>query len=77
MRTAGAGWWQPAVEAGTYVAAGDLLGTVSPVIGGPATRITAPAAGVPLFITSSPAVGADGLLLGLALPVPAGEQGAR
>jgi predicted deacylase len=68
MRTPGAGWWQPAVETGTDVAAGDLLGTVSPVIGGTATRITAPAAGVPLFITSSPAVRADGLLLGLALP---------
>ncbi len=68
MRTARAGWWQPAVEAGTHVAAGDLLGTVSPVIGGTAIRITAPATGVPLFITSSPAVCADGLLLGLALP---------
>jgi predicted deacylase len=43
--------------------------TVSPVIGGTPTRITAPAAGVPLFITSSPAVCADGLLLGLARPV--------
>jgi uncharacterized protein len=68
MRTAGAGWWQPAVAAGTHVAAGDLLGTVSPVIGGTAIRITAPATGVPLFITSSPAVCADGLLLGLAVP---------
>jgi len=34
----------------------------------PEERITAPAAGVPLFITSSPAVSADGLLLGLARP---------
>jgi len=68
MRTADAGWWQPAVETGAFVAEGDLLGTVSPVIGGAPTRITAPAAGVPLFITSSPAVRADGLLLGLALP---------
>jgi hypothetical protein len=69
MRTADAGWWQPAVATGTAVAEGDLLGTVSPVIGGTPTRITAPAAGVPLFITSSPAVCADGLLLGLARPV--------
>jgi uncharacterized protein len=67
MRTAEAGWWQPAVEAGASVAAGDLLGTVSPVIGGVPARVIAPAAGVPLFITSSPAVCADGLLLGLAL----------
>jgi predicted deacylase len=69
MRTAAAGWWQPAVQTGALVAEGDLLGTVSPVVGGTPTRITAPAAGVPLFITSSPAVSADGLLLGLALPV--------
>jgi predicted deacylase len=68
MRTADAGWWEPAVATGTLVAEGDLLGTVSPVLGGTPTRITAPAAGVPLFITSSPAVSADGLLLGLARP---------
>jgi uncharacterized protein len=69
MRTTDAGWWQPAIATGTPVAEGDLLGTVAPVIGGTPTRIIAPAAGVPLFITSSPAVSADGLLLGLARPV--------
>jgi predicted deacylase len=68
MRTADAGWWQPAVGVGDSVAEGDLLGTVSPLIGGTPTPIVAPAAGVPLFITSSPAVCADGLLLGLARP---------
>jgi predicted deacylase len=68
MRTTDAGWWQPTVETGASVAQGDVLGTVSPIMGGVPTRITAPAAGVPLFITSSPAVSADGLLLGLALP---------
>lgn len=67
LRSDEAGWWEAAVEPGTPVAAGDLLGTVSPVIGGTPARITAPAAGVPLFITSSPAVQSDGLLLGLAL----------
>jgi len=67
MRTAEAGWWQPAVETGASVAEGDLLGTVSPIIGGVPAPVIAPAPGVPLFITSSPAVRADGLLLGLAL----------
>jgi predicted deacylase len=73
LSAADAGWWQPAVETGASVAAGDLLGTVSPIIGGTPAAITAPAAGVPLFITSSPAVGAGGLLLGLALPSKAVE----
>jgi uncharacterized protein len=68
LRTTDAGWWQPSVETGALVAEGEVLGTVAPIMGGVPTIITAPAAGVPLFITSSPAVSADGLLLGLALP---------
>lgn len=61
------GWWQPEVGTGDDVAAGDLLGTVAPLLGGAPTQIRAPEAGVPLFITSSPAVVPGGLLLGLAL----------
>jgi predicted deacylase len=67
LKTSDEGWWEPVVQPGARVAAGDLLGRVSPLIGGEPTRITAPATGVPIFITSSPAVLADGLLLGLAL----------
>jgi hypothetical protein len=37
------------------------------VLGGEPTEVRAPEAGVPLFITSSPAVVAGGLLMGLAL----------
>lgn len=60
------GWWEPAVSPGEAVAAGQLLGTVSSLDGARLLQtITAPAAGVPMFITSSPAVAADGLLLGL------------
>jgi predicted deacylase len=62
-----AGWWEAAVATGEDVAEGQLLGTVSPILGGEPTEIRAPAAGVPLFITSSPAVRAEGLLMGLAL----------
>ena len=48
------------------MAEGQLLGTVSSLDGARLLQtITAPAAGVPMFITSSPAVAADGLLLGL------------
>jgi predicted deacylase len=61
------GWWQPAVVPGEQVADGQVLGTVSTLDGAEVLQtITAPAAGVPMFITSSPAVEANGLLLGLA-----------
>jgi predicted deacylase len=66
LRTPSAGWWEPAVEVGAAVDAGDLLGTVSGLLGGVEVEVRAPEAGVPLFLTTSPAVVADGLLLGLA-----------
>jgi hypothetical protein len=60
------GWWEPSVRPGEQVAEGQVLGTVSSLDGARVLQtITAPAAGVPMFITSSPAVAADGLLLGL------------
>ena len=66
LRCADEGWWEPAVEPGEAVAEGQLLGTVSSLDGARLLqKITAPAAGVPLFVTSSPAVAANGLLLGL------------
>ena len=66
-RTTAAGWWAPAVRVGETVTAGQLLGTVSTLDGGTVLqRLTAPKEGVVLFLTSSPAVAADGLLLGLA-----------
>jgi predicted deacylase len=66
LRSPVAGWWEPAVPVGGEVAAGDLLGTVSEICGGVLAEVRAPEAGVPLFLTTSPAVVADGLLLGLA-----------
>jgi uncharacterized protein len=61
-----AGWWEPAVRPGEQVAEGQLLGTVSTLDGAEELQaVLAPVAGVPMFITSSPAVAADGLLLGL------------
>jgi hypothetical protein len=66
LRSTDAGWWEPAVSAGDAVAEGQLLGTVSSLDGSQILQtITAPAGGVPMFLTSSPAVAADGLLLGL------------
>jgi predicted deacylase len=66
LRCDDAGWWEPAVQPGEAVAEGQLLGTVSSIDGADILQaIIAPAAGVPMFVTSSPAVAADGLLLGL------------
>jgi uncharacterized protein len=66
LRTPQEGWWEPAVAVGEQVAAGALLGTVSGLLGGVLHEVRAPEAGVPMFVTTSPAVVADGLLLGLA-----------
>jgi hypothetical protein len=59
------GWWEAAVRAGDRVRAGDVLGRVRDLWGDEHEVITAPADGVVLFLTTSAAVEADGLLLGL------------
>jgi uncharacterized protein len=66
LRTATPGWWSPAVVVGVQVQEGQLLGTVESLDDERHETITAPTAGVPLFLTTSPAVEKDGLLLGLA-----------
>jgi uncharacterized protein len=66
LRCRDAGWWEPAVGAGETVRTGQVIGTVSTLDGARVIEeITAPADGVIIFLTSSPAVAADGLLLGL------------
>ena len=66
LRSVSDGWWEPAVRPGEQVAEGQALGTVSTLDGAQVLQsVTAPAPGVPMFITSSPAVAAGGLLLGL------------
>ncbi len=66
LSSTSAGWWEPAVRTGEQVAEGQLLGTVTSLDGAEVLQtVPAPSAGVPMFITSSPAVAADGLLLGL------------
>jgi predicted deacylase len=66
LRCAQAGWWAPAVTAGEQVIEGQMLGTVSSLDGSVEQEsIIAPADGVIIFLTSSPAVADDGLLLGL------------
>jgi predicted deacylase len=66
LRCADEGWWEPAVNVGDKVSAGQVLGSVSSIDGAVTQEvINAPDDGVLLFMTSSPAVAADGLLLGL------------
>jgi uncharacterized protein len=66
LRSTSEGWWEPSARPGEQVAEGQVLGTVSSLDGAQVLQsVTAPAPGVPMFITSSPAVAADGLLLGL------------
>ena len=65
LRATDEGWWEPDVRAGDEVRAGASLGTVRNLFGDVIERIAAPEDGVVLFLTTSPAVAADGLLLGL------------
>lgn len=68
MRSTLRGWWQPRVSVGEHVREGDVLGAVLDPFGRELEQVVAPAAGCPLFLTTSPAVLAEGLLLGLATP---------
>jgi predicted deacylase len=65
LRSTDEGWWEPDVRAGDEVRAGSSLGTVRNLFGDAIERIPAPEDGVVLFLTTSPAVAAEGLLLGL------------
>lgn len=63
------GWWEADVDAGDVVDAGASLGTVRTLFGDMRERIEAPESGVVLFVTTSPAVEADGLLVGLGVEI--------
>jgi predicted deacylase len=61
-----AGWWEPQVRAGQRVTEGQVLGSVSSIDGERVLQeVHAPADGIVLFLTNSPAVAEGGLLLGL------------
>jgi uncharacterized protein len=69
LRSTEEGWWEPDVRAGDEVRAGASLGSVLNLFGDVIERVPAPEDGVVLFLTTSPAVTADGLLLGLGADV--------
>lgn len=60
-----AGFFYPEVAAGDDVTAGQVVGTIRDFFGEDLERITSPVAGNALFIVTSPAVKAEGLLLGI------------
>jgi predicted deacylase len=66
VRCAGEGWWQPEVGVGAAVAAGGRLGAILDPFGDELEQVEAPIAGAVAFLTTSPAVGRDGLLLAIA-----------
>jgi uncharacterized protein len=66
LRTPVRGFWQASVAVGASVRTGDVLGVVLDPWGAELHRVEAPTDGCPLFLTTSPAVVEDGLLLGLA-----------
>jgi len=65
LRCRESGFWRAAVPVGAEVADGDLLGRVTSLWGEVLEEVHAPRDGVVLFLTTSAAVAADGLLLGL------------
>jgi hypothetical protein len=65
LRCERAGWWAPAVRAGESVVAGAKVGEVRDLWGDVHEEIRAESDGVVLFLTTSPAVSDNGLLLGL------------
>jgi hypothetical protein len=67
LRSATGGWWAPSVLPGERVGTGALVGTVRSLDGDQVEEVRSPAAGVPLFVTTSPAVDVQGLLMGVAL----------
>jgi predicted deacylase len=71
LRSTEEGWWEPDVRAGDEVRAGSSLGTVRNLFGDVVERVPAPEDGVVLFQTTSPAVAAEGLLLGLGVDLAA------
>ena len=65
LRSGAKGWWESSARAGDEVPAGSRLGVVQDLYGDVVEEIVAPEAGVVLFVTTSPAVSVDGILLGL------------
>ena len=65
VRAARGGFFRKAVSAGDLVEEGTVLGEMVDLWGDPVGQSTSPVAGVVLFVTTSPAIGDDGLIAGI------------
>ena len=68
LRSEHEGIFHCAVKVNDQVEAGQVLGEMVDLLGNQLGEITAPAAGVVLFLVTSPAIKADGLLMGIGVP---------
>jgi predicted deacylase len=68
LRSEHEGIFHCAVKVNDQVKAGQVLGEMVDLLGNPLGQITAPADGVVLFLVTSPAIKADGLLMGIGVP---------
>ena len=59
------GFFRKKLAAGDYVEAGGRIGTMVDFWGDPLAEITSPVGGIALFVTTSPAVADNGLLVGI------------
>jgi predicted deacylase len=60
------GMWYPAVAVGEHVAEGQAIGRIGDLFGETLAEVRAPHGGDVLFVTSSPAMRAEGILLAIA-----------
>jgi predicted deacylase len=68
LRSEHEGIFHCAIKVGDQVSAGQELGEIVDLLGDRLSTITAPAAGVVLFLVTSPAIKRDGLLMGIGVP---------
>ncbi len=68
VRAARGGFFRKRIVAGDAIKAGDALGEMVDLWGEPAGEIASPVDGVALFVTTSPAIGDDGLIAGIGVP---------
>jgi predicted deacylase len=68
IRAERGGFFRKAIAAGDHLAVGGLIGTMVDLWGVPRQQISSPVAGIVLFVTTSPAIKDDGLLVGIGVP---------